>query len=141
MPSALMNGHSTRSKDTDANGMVDSERWQTEAGQNDSIPSHPLGVKPKGNQYLFGGVSARKFAGIWGPFPDEILMVILEYFEKSSLLQLAHTCKFLYAFCHSEELWKALFLQYVRFRSCFAPSLDIVVVQSLVGRTPSICCL
>ncbi|CAH0026701.1 unnamed protein product [Clonostachys rhizophaga] len=76
-----------------------------------AIPSHPLGVKPLGNQYFFQGPSARKCIGKWLPLPDEILMVVLEYFDQSSLTQLGATCKFFFAFCHSEELWKALFLQ------------------------------
>lgn len=81
------------------------------ASQPDSIPTHPLGVKPLGNQYLFQGVNARRSTGIWDTLPDEILMVIFEYFDVQGLFALGHTCKFLYAFCHSEELWKTLFLQ------------------------------
>lgn len=77
----------------------------------DSIPSHPLGVKPLGNLYLFEGHNARRSIGTWDTLPDEMLTVILEHFDKSSLLRIGHTCKFFYAFCHSEELWKALFLQ------------------------------
>jgi len=41
-----------------------------------------------------------------------MLMVIFEHFDRSSLLKIGHTCKFFYAFCHSEELWKAIFLQF-----------------------------
>lgn len=78
---------------------------------NDSIPSHPLGVKPLGNQYLSDGPNAKASIGVWACLPDEVLMTVLEYFDKSCLFSLGSTCKFLYAFCHSEELWKALFLQ------------------------------
>ncbi|KAF4123550.1 JmjC domain, hydroxylase [Geosmithia morbida] len=76
------------------------------------IPTHPLGVKPLGNQYFFDGVSARRSIGSWTLLPDEMLTVVLEHLDKSSLLSMGHTCKFFYAFCHSEELWKALFLRY-----------------------------
>lgn len=79
--------------------------------QSGSIPSHPLGVKPLGNQYLSDGPKARRNIGSWQSLPDEILMVVLEHFEKPDLLNLGHTCKFLYALCHSDELWKALFLR------------------------------
>ncbi|KAK4083589.1 uncharacterized protein Triagg1_1251 [Trichoderma aggressivum f. europaeum] len=77
----------------------------------DSIPTHPLGVKPLGNQYLATRPIARRSIGTWAVLPDEILALVLEGFDKSSLLSLGSTCKFLYAFCHSEELWKALHLR------------------------------
>lgn len=77
----------------------------------DSIPSHPLGIKPLGNQYLSDGPNARSSVGVWACLPDEVLMTVLEHFERLCLRDLGFTCKFLYAFCHSEELWKALFLQ------------------------------
>lgn len=77
----------------------------------DSIPTHPLGVKPLGNQYLSDGPKARRSIGDWRILPDEILMILLESCDKLSLLNLGHTCKFFYAFCHSDELWKALFLE------------------------------
>lgn len=80
--------------------------------QNDYIPSHPLGVKPLGNQYFFGGPNAKASIGTWTSLPDEIVMLVLEQFDKLEVLKLGHTCKFFFAFCHSEELWKALFLQY-----------------------------
>jgi hypothetical protein len=110
MPAATIDGEAVRSNGThEATEPVPSV--PNDAGQLDSIPSHPLGVKPKGNLYLFEGVNARHNTGIWASFPEEMLMVILEYVDKSSLFQLGHTCKYFYAFCHSEELWKALFLQ------------------------------
>lgn len=77
----------------------------------DSIPSHPLGVKPLGNQYLSDGPNARASTGFWACLPDEVMMTVMEALEKLSLMSLGSACKFLYAFCHSEELWKALFLQ------------------------------
>ena len=82
-----------------------------DVSHSDSIPSHPLGVKPLGNLYLFEGHNARRSIGTWEALPDEMLTVIAEHLDSSSLLKLGHTCKFFYAFCHSEELWKALFLQ------------------------------
>ncbi|KAI9166969.1 F-box protein [Paramyrothecium foliicola] len=77
----------------------------------DAIPSHPLGVKPLGNLYFHTGRPARDAIGFWRSCPDEILMIILEHFDELSLRDLAYTCKFFFAFCYSEELWKALFLQ------------------------------
>ena len=79
--------------------------------QPESIPPHPLGVKPLGNQYLSEGHNARDSIGTWQAVPDEILSVILEYAGKEPLLALGHTCRFFYAFCYSDEFWKPLFLQ------------------------------
>ncbi|GAO13816.1 hypothetical protein UVI_02004620 [Ustilaginoidea virens] len=78
--------------------------------QGGSIPTHPLGVKPLGNRYLSKGPNAKTNSGIWGLLPDEMLMLVLEQLDAGSLLSLGSTCKFLFAFCHSDELWKALFL-------------------------------
>lgn len=77
----------------------------------DSISAHALGVRPLGNQYLAGGPNSRASIGTWRFLPDEMLMVILECFDQSCILSLGQTCKFLYAFCHSEELWKAIYLE------------------------------
>lgn len=79
-------------------------------GTSDSIPSHPLGVKPLGNEYLSDEPSARRHIGALQMIPDEMLMLVVEHLDRVSLQRLASTCKFLYAFCESEELWKQLFL-------------------------------
>lgn len=77
----------------------------------DSISTHALGVRPFGNQYLTGGPNSRASIGTWHFLPDEMLMVVLESLDQSSLFNLGQTCKFLFAFCHSEELWKAIYLE------------------------------
>lgn len=95
-----------------SNGLPKSDESTTiQNDEVDFIPTHPLGVKPLGNQYLAKGPNARRSIGTWDKLPDEVLMLILEYFDKSQLRQLSHTCKLFYAFCHSEELWKAIFLR------------------------------
>jgi hypothetical protein len=73
------------------------------------IQQHPLGVKPLGNQYT-ASVDARRFIGPFQILPDEILAILLEGFESRLLQTLGSTCKFLYAFCRSEDLWKTLFI-------------------------------
>ncbi|GAB0131626.1 hypothetical protein EsDP_00000088 [Epichloe bromicola] len=78
--------------------------------QGDSIPTHALGLKPLGNRYLSKGPNAKASSGNWGILPDEMVMLVLEQMDARSLLSLGSTCKFLFAFCHSDELWKALFL-------------------------------
>jgi hypothetical protein len=75
------------------------------------IPSHPLGVKPLGNQYLSSAVNARGSIGSFRVLPDEVLAQLLEYFGQQSLRKLGYTCRFLFAFCHADDVWKALFLE------------------------------
>ncbi|KAI0383807.1 Clavaminate synthase-like protein [Hypomontagnella monticulosa] len=77
----------------------------------DSIPVHPMGVKPLGNRYLASGPTARQCLGSLGHLPDEMILQILESLDMWSLKDLGFTCRFLYAFCYLDELWKALFLE------------------------------
>ena len=76
-----------------------------------SIPSHPLGIKPLGNKYFHDGRDARVLIGTLQVLPDEMLAQLLEYLDQRSLRLLGYTCSFLFAFCTSDDLWKALFLE------------------------------
>jgi hypothetical protein len=75
-----------------------------------SIPLHHLGVKPSGNQYTAPS-NARHAVGFFQILPDEILATCLEYLDVPQLRVLGSSCKFLYAFCRSEDLWKTLFIE------------------------------
>lgn len=97
MPSAVRD-HEPRGVDDDSTS-------------SDSIPTHPLGIKPLGNRYFASGPDARTSGGIWAALPDEVLMAVLERLDSSVLLGLGATCRFLYAFTHTDELWKPLFLR------------------------------
>ncbi|KAK8126331.1 uncharacterized protein PG998_002090 [Apiospora kogelbergensis] len=77
----------------------------------EAIPVHPLGVKPLGNQYFAAGPSARGSLGFLGFLPDEMILQVLELLGAESLKTLGATCRFLYAFCHLDDLWKPLFLE------------------------------
>ncbi|KAI0553625.1 hypothetical protein F4679DRAFT_529910 [Xylaria curta] len=77
----------------------------------DSIPIHPMGIKPLGNQYFANGPNARQYTGAVGQLPDEMILHLLEYLDAESLRQLASTCRFLYAFGQLDDLWKSLFLE------------------------------
>ncbi|KAK8049066.1 hypothetical protein PG994_010796 [Apiospora phragmitis] len=77
----------------------------------ESIPVHPLGVKPMGNQYFATGPSARASLGFLGCLPDEMILQVLELLDTESLKILGATCRFLYAFCHLDDLWKPIFLE------------------------------
>jgi hypothetical protein len=80
------------------------------AESSQSIPHHLLGVKPSGNQYT-SLYNSKAFAGSFQLFPDDILAIFLEYLDSSTLRCLGSTCKFLYAFCRSDDLWKSLFIE------------------------------
>lgn len=82
-----------------------------------SIPSHPLGVKPSGNQYM-ATHNSRNAIGPFQILPDEFLVTLLEYLDAKTLIGLGYTCKALYGFCSLEDLWKALFLEYVTSSFC-----------------------
>lgn len=80
-------------------------------GQEESIPTHPLGLKPLGNRFLADGPDAKASTGTWALLPDEVLMVVLEQLDETTLVTLGACCKFLYAFTRADELWKALFIK------------------------------
>jgi hypothetical protein len=73
----------------------------------DAIPFHPLGVKPSGNG-LTAASNLRDAIGDLIILPDDVILILLEYLEFSSLLSVGRTCKALYAFTRSEDLWKTL---------------------------------
>lgn len=74
-----------------------------------SVPIHPLGVKPSGNAYTASS-NARHSIGVFEKFPDEMLAIFLEYLDARSLCLLGSTSKFLYAFCRIDDLWKQIFI-------------------------------
>ncbi|KAL2366715.1 hypothetical protein RJZ56_000300 [Blastomyces dermatitidis] len=75
----------------------------------DVIPSHPLGIKPSGNA-LTATHNIRHAIGSLAVLSDELIILLLECLDSTSLLRLGATCKALYAFTRAEELWKALFI-------------------------------
>lgn len=72
----------------------------------EAIPCHPLGVKPSGNA-LVATSNLRDAIGTFNILPDELIQLCLECLDSTSLLSLGRTCKALYAFTRSEDLWKA----------------------------------
>ncbi|CAJ2501817.1 Uu.00g046700.m01.CDS01 [Anthostomella pinea] len=77
----------------------------------DSIPTHPMGIKPLGNQYFASGPVARQSLGSMGLLPDEMILHLFEYLDTQSLRNIGFTCRFLFAFSHLDDLWKTLFLE------------------------------
>lgn len=76
----------------------------------EAIPTHPLGVKPSGNG-LLATWTLRSSIGYLQVLPDEMILSLLETLDSASLRALGSTCRALYAFTRSEELWKALFIE------------------------------
>jgi hypothetical protein len=76
----------------------------------DATPPHPLGVKPSGNG-LTASWTLRSAIGYLQILPDELILILLETLESADLRAVGATCKALYAFTRSEELWKALFIE------------------------------
>jgi hypothetical protein len=75
-----------------------------------AIPTHPLGVKPAGNAYT-SAINSKAHAGSFSRLPDELIAHLLESLDARDLCALGGTCRALYAFSRSEELWKALFVE------------------------------
>ncbi|KAK4152417.1 hypothetical protein C8A00DRAFT_16262 [Chaetomidium leptoderma] len=85
-----------------------------------SIPSHPLGIKPLGNKYFSSGEDARMLLGTLQVLPDEMLMQLLEYLDPRALRLFGYTCKFLFACCVVDDIWKTIFLESdLGKKSCF----------------------
>lgn len=74
------------------------------------VPHHPLGLKPLGNQYAARS-NAKNLAGHLRILPDEVLVILLEYLQSPQLKSLGSTCKYLYACCRIDELWKTLLIE------------------------------
>lgn len=79
------------------------------------VPPHPLNIKPLGNAY--DGVSLKASCRILARLPDELLLQLLEYLGAQDLVNVGSTCKMLYAFSRTEELWRSLFIECVDFLS------------------------
>lgn len=106
----LRNHNGTGDTGSGTNG-IDNEVADEQLDLDSPIPVHPLGIKPLGNQYLSSTVNARRALGQFQALPDEVLSQLVEYFDQQSVRKLGYTCKFLFAFCHSDEFWKTLFLE------------------------------
>ncbi|KAK1711086.1 F-box domain-containing protein [Colletotrichum lupini] len=107
----VSNGRTNSHADNTSLDDYDSKALENAVTSTESIPTHPLGVKPLGNQYLSDRPNARKHIGYLKILPDEALMLLLEYLDEDRLRKLGYTSRFLYAFCRSDDLWKTLFLQ------------------------------
>ena len=82
-----------------------------EANGTPTIPPHPLGIKPLGSRYFWDGQDARKCLGLLQVLPDEVIMQMLEFLDPKTLRLLGYTCRFLFACCMSDDLWKTVFLE------------------------------
>jgi hypothetical protein len=93
-----------------SNGSLQSQLESSLAPSRDAIPCHPLGVKPSGNA-LTAAWDLRAAIGDFNALPDEVILILFEYLDSATLLNIGRTCKALYAFTRSEDLWKTLFIR------------------------------
>ncbi|KIX02616.1 uncharacterized protein Z518_08558 [Rhinocladiella mackenziei CBS 650.93] len=66
---------------------------------------HPLGVRPAGNA-LTSHENAQDYMGSFGRLPDALFLIVLEFLDQSSLVNLGCTCRGLYAYCSFDQLWR-----------------------------------
>lgn len=78
------------------------------------VPGHPLQIKPLGNSYTGADSNIKSSAGLLAYLPDDLLLQLLEYLSATDLIILEATCRVLYAFCRHDEIWRTLFVEYVR---------------------------
>lgn len=81
------------------------------------VNAHPLGIRPSGNALLSSNSIPRtqSFGPLIGSLQDELIMTIIQELEDpKDLLALGHSCKALYGFCWTDELWKHMVHKYDR---------------------------
>ncbi|KAK5052687.1 hypothetical protein LTR84_002553 [Exophiala bonariae] len=71
----------------------------------DALDQHPLGVRPSGNA-LTSVENAQKCMGLFETLPDSLTLLMLEFLDQDSLVNLGGTCKSLYAYCTYDQLWR-----------------------------------
>lgn len=76
-----------------------------------AIHTHPLGVRPSGNRLTIAVRDVRAHMGSFSRVPDEVLHLVLEWLDMSTLLKVGSTCKALFAFASNEELWRSIFIR------------------------------
>lgn len=92
---------------------VTSPKFKDGASISTAIPPHPLRIKPNGNAYTSALNMRDTSTGLFAICPDELILEFLGWLDASSLALLGATSKTLCAFSRHEELWKALFIEYV----------------------------
>ena len=75
-----------------------------------TLPPHPLGIKPSGNA-LTATSNLKTSAGSFSKLPDELIIHLLECLQSHELRRLGYTCKALYAFATSDDLWKTILVE------------------------------
>lgn len=80
---------------------------------------HPLGVRPSGNALLCADRAKadplNTLGPLFGKLSEPLLMTILQEIESpDDLLHLGHTCKAMFAYTWSDELWKHIVYRFKR---------------------------
>lgn len=68
---------------------------------------HPLGVRPSGNALTAEGEGVAAM-GPLSRLSDDLVLVLLEYLDRDSLINTGNTCRALFAYCSYDQLWRDL---------------------------------
>jgi len=114
----LPNEHSMHNDvSTACSGPPEETPVETEA-EMEIIQPHPLRIKPSGNAFTSSTNLRDTSCGRLAIFPDELILQVLGYLSANDLNALAATSKGVYGFSRAEELWKPLFIEYVKRTAC-----------------------
>ncbi len=73
---------------------------------------HPLGILPRGNVLMLGGVDTRSVGlGDMAVLSDELLLDILATLPARALAAAGSASRALYCFCAHDDLWRTLALE------------------------------
>ena len=104
------------------------------------IRAHSLGVRPNGNALTASSAHSRDKIGNFRALPDEVILFVLEWLEDVDLLRLGMTCRALFAFTSSDDLWKALLLRQGRLVSSWLGSWRSTYLERQMPELLSIDC-
>lgn len=86
------------------------DNFSQRSGLSMDVAPHPNGIRPAGNKVSRVQPSVGNATDYFKLLPDEIVFNLLQILPSTrDLLNLSHTCKRLYAFSLSEELWKDIY--------------------------------
>ena len=73
---------------------------------------HPLGILPRGNIFMLGGVDTRSIGlGDLAVLSDELLLDIFAALPAKALAAAGSASRALYCFCAHDDLWRTLALE------------------------------
>jgi len=71
--------------------------------------AHYLGVKPCGNVFV-AHKNLTDNMGTFQKLPDETILTVMEWLDSQSLLNIGASCRGLFAYSSTDQLWRELFI-------------------------------